>query len=65
MAAVRVSGNQDADTVFPGFLGAGSIGQPQNAAAIFPGFLVHLDAAIRLERHHVRACFLGHLEKEC
>src|SRR5271166_4240581 len=37
----------------PGFLGAGSVGQPQNAAAIFPGFLVHLDAAIRLERHHV------------
>ncbi len=33
--------------------GAASIGQPQNAAAIFPGVLVHLDAAIRLERHHV------------
>src|SRR5271165_5636802 len=35
--------------------GAASIGQPQYADAIFPGFpiLIGLDAAIRLERHHV------------
>src|SRR5271166_5872039 len=51
--AASVRQPQNTDAIFPGLLGAGGIGQPQITGTIFLDFLVYLDAAIRLERHHV------------